>query len=144
MDRSFLSCISFQRVVQVRMPEVPNAYLYSIEAFKKEIDLDRVLIPPVIIYLEPESIDAFRRRVEKRGKVHIDFLNHEETFRVMRLWYYDLISCSYTDNNGLVLRSLENRQDLVVCQAHSFLQQANYSRERVILLTQTNDDEQNQ
>lgn len=135
MDRSFYSCICFQRAVSLLMPSVPNAYLYSLESFEKHVNDKNILVPPVLIYLEPQSSILFQKRVGSRGRVSIDFLNEQKTHELMRTWYYDLVKRNYTNNNGLVLTSLENQTELTVYTAKEFLLRSDYSANRVEILT---------
>ena len=117
------------------MPSIPNAYLYSLDSFEKYAHTNQILIPPVLIYLEPESSLYFKKRVETRGKVPIGFLNKQKTYKLMQIWYYDLVKKCYTNNNGMVLTSLENQIDLTAFKANEFLSKSDYSANRVAVLT---------
>ncbi len=135
MDRSFYSCISFQRTVNILLPSVPNAYLYSLDVFEKQVGTKDILVPPVLIYVEPQSSAVFQKRVESRGRVPINFLNEQKTFESMQLWYYDLVKRNYTNNNGFVLTTLEGQIELTTHNAMEFLSSADYSVGRFAILT---------
>lgn len=111
MDRSPFSCLVFQWTVQKRLPEVPNAYAYSLETFEKAVQSGDIVLPDGLIYLEPESEAIFLDRVRRRGRVHIDFLNDVETLRSMRYWYKEVISKAFPFS-GTIIQTVEGNIDL--------------------------------
>lgn len=135
MDRSFYAVINFQFIVKNTMPQTPNSYHHSIEAFLMHTQKQDIIIPPVLIYLKPENSDVMRKRVARRGRVSIDFLNDPSFLGIMGLWYCDLINNCYTDSNGVVITSLENKLDLNVEEADGFIQSANFLLDRMAIIS---------
>lgn len=119
MDRSPFSIIVFQYAVNKLLPNIPNAYAYSWEAFQKALDESKIIIPPSIILLEPSDND-FLSRVRNRGKVDVDFLNDVLTKQVMHSWYKRIIDTKYKQN-GLILKSIEGKVDETARLAIEFI-----------------------
>lgn len=126
MDRSFYSCINFQYIVKTTMPEIPNAYLYSLDSFIKFTEEQKIVIPNVLIYIEPENFKVMQKRIGNRGRVSLNFLNEQKTIEVMRTWYEDLIKKCYKDNSSKMMQSLENRLELNLEELNNFLLCANF------------------
>ena len=121
MDRSPFSCIFFQANVLHQFKETPNAYLYSIERFLAEARSGNVFIPNSIVYLYP-TIEQFRMRIERRGRVGIDFLNWESTLIFSHHWYGNLCRM-YREKNSLMLQSSEDKINYDAYLVMEFLSQ---------------------
>jgi deoxyadenosine/deoxycytidine kinase len=128
MDRSFLSCVAFQYIVAKNHPNIPNAYLYSLDLLHDLAEKGDILIPPVLLYLHPENQTSIESRITVRGLVAIGFLNQMETFSAMFEWFSQLISKGYGPHNSAIITSLQNKPDGVVRIANDFLMQADYSQ----------------
>jgi deoxyadenosine/deoxycytidine kinase len=126
MDRSPLSCIIFQAAVEVQFNN-PSAYAYSVDAFNKEVQDGKIVYPQALVYLEPETIYIFKKRVIERGRVAIDFLNTTENFLVMKKLYSEFISRHYRKESTILLKSQEGNIDLDTYTAFQFITNANYS-----------------
>jgi deoxyadenosine/deoxycytidine kinase len=126
MDRSPLSCIVFQAAVEEQFA-VPSAHAYSVDAFNKQVQLGTIVYPQALVYLEPENLETFNKRVLQRGRVGIDFLNTSENFFVMQRLYRDYATTHYGKENSIQLQSLEGKVDLVAFTAFEFISNVGYN-----------------
>jgi thymidylate kinase len=126
MDRSPLSCMAFQKVAEDTYPEMPQAYAYSIDAFKEEAEKGGIIFPSVVLYIEPPDLEAYMKRVAIRGRMPIDFLNKPETFLAMSRWYKEIVNQVFDEKNSITLISKEGELDLYSYMAYEFLNNASY------------------
>lgn len=103
VDRSFFSCIFFQWYVKKFCADIPNSYEYSIELALLGLEKGEIIFPNVLALIEPESEASFLKRIEKRGLVHIDFLNYYSTVTYTKNWYEMLIDLY--GGSGFVLQT---------------------------------------
>lgn len=135
MDRSFYACINFQYLVKKMMPNIANAYKYSLELFIRHLEKQTIVAPGVLVYLEPESPESIQRRIQRRGMVKISFLNDPETFNTMKDWYQKLIEHLYSPNSSKTMKSLDDRLDTNVEELHNFLLNANFSIDKSVIIS---------
>jgi deoxyadenosine/deoxycytidine kinase len=126
MDRSPLACMAFQKVAESQYPDIPKIYAYSMDAFKESAEKGDIILPSVILYIEPPDLEAYMKRVAIRGRLPNEFLNKPETFLAMSKWYKEVISKAFNDSNSLILLSKEGELDLYSYFAYEFLNSATY------------------
>jgi len=124
-DRSPFSCLVFQRYVRDCMIGVPNAYDYTVDTFARALSDSEIILPNALIYLRP-TLDIFKDRVARCGRVKIDFHNDPSTWIYNNQWYRALLEVSYPNNSGQLIESREGSQKENVQQAHTFIENANY------------------
>lgn len=117
MDRSPLSCIVFQKTVEVLHPEYPSVYAYSVEAFLKAYDDGKIFFPQIMIYIQPPELQAFQNRVINRGATPINMFNDHKCGKIMELWYKHCITMCFSELNHKIIPSnnnqIENNVDFV-------------------------------
>jgi deoxyadenosine/deoxycytidine kinase len=128
LDRSPYSCLVFQWTVGRRDPSIPEAYAYSLEKFQRAVEDGNIILPNGLIYLEPGSEDIFMKRVQTRGRVHIDFLNDIETLRLMREWYKKVMDKHFVDDSGIIIQTVEGNIDLTAMLLFEFITNSNDSK----------------
>lgn len=125
MDRSLWTYPAFQYVVMKTMPNVPNSYHYSLDILQKNISDKLIVVPSLLISLMPKSQVEFEQRVEKRGRVGIDFLNDWNTTLLMDSLYRTVIDNAYSEETGRIISSTKGINRIAI-EAMKFLEQHYY------------------
>lgn len=141
MDRSPLSCIVFQKMIEINNPELPSVYAYSIEAFYDAYEKGEIFFPQVMVYIQPPGFEDFKQRVANRGETPIEMFNTYQCGKIMELWYKLCVKKCFKDFNSLVLPSGNNQIQSNIDFASSFLiSEANYKTNPFINLPTMLDD----
>lgn len=127
MDRCFLSTIVFEYAISRQFLDRINVLDYTIVLFKEQTQAKKLFIPSVLVYLEPFDYQVFVERIEKRGKVGINFLNEFETVKIMQHWYRHILSANYPDNSSLIIQSTQGGQKETAKSVNEFLNTVNYT-----------------
>lgn len=114
MDRSLWTYPAFQYVVMKTMPNIPNSYLYSLDVIQRNISDEEIIVPSVLINLMPKSQAEFERRVVKRGRVGIDFLNDWNTTILMDRLFKAVINNGYLSQSGKSIDSTRKINEIAI------------------------------
>jgi deoxyadenosine/deoxycytidine kinase len=128
MDRSPLSCIIFQKLAyEYDSKNSVDAFAYTVDRFREEVEAERITFPSVLVYLEPDSLATFYQRIASRGVLPIPFLNTKETLESTRQFYETIIRNHHDEKSAIILKSKDGDLDFLCHCAYEFLEHANYN-----------------